>query len=95
MNPIPAAFLVGAMIVVRKWSDGKNVEIANVLGIAGVALGLATLGTINKDLGRAFGALIVVSVALWQAPDVLKKVEKGTITGKGKPVSKPYGPQER
>jgi hypothetical protein len=95
MNPISAAFLVGAMIVVRKWSSGKSIEIDNVLGIAGVALGLAVIGTINKELGRAFGALVVVSVALWQAPDLLKKIEKGTKTGKGKPISKPYGPQER
>lgn len=95
MNPIPAAFLVGAMIVVRKWSSGKSLEINNVLGIAGVALSLAVLGTINKELGRSFGLLVVVSVALFQAPDLLKKVEIGTKTGKGKPISKPYGPQER
>lgn len=76
MNPIIASFLVGAMVTVRKWSKGEMLAVENVLGIAGVAIGLTVLGTINKDLGRSFGALVVVSVALFQLGPLLDPITK-------------------
>lgn len=74
MNPIAASFLVGAMVVTRRWSQGENITIDNVLGIAGVALGLAVVGSMDRALGRAFGLLIVVSVALFQLGPLLENV---------------------
>lgn len=93
MNPIPAAFLIGTMTVLSRWSQGKGVAIDNVLGIAGVAVTLGVLAAINEQLARSFGALAVVGVALYQAPKI---VTKAGYTSKGiKPAAKPYGPQER
>lgn len=87
MNPIAATFLVGAMIVTRQWSKGDTVTIDNVVGIAGVALGLAVVGSMNKDLGRAFGLLVVVSVALFQLGPLLENVnptQRGQSGGSGR-----------
>lgn len=93
MNPIPAAFLVGVMVTLSRWSQGKGIAIDNVLGVAGVAVTLGVLAAINEQLARSFGALTVVGVALWQAPKI---TTAAGFTSKGikPPNTKPYGRQE-
>lgn len=86
MSPLAAAFLVAAMVTVSKWSEGKQLDITNIMGMAGVAVGLTIVGSINKDLGRAFAVLIVVSVALFQLPDLLPQFKN---TGKGTQYTPP------
>lgn len=80
MNPIAAAIVVGALVVGGKLARGKSPNVDNGIGVAGVAIGLALLSEINKDLGRAFATLVVVAVALVHFPAIARSVglmEKG------------------
>lgn len=73
MAPIPAALVVGILVVLGKWSIGKSPSIDNAVGVAGIAIVLAILDEVNQPLSRAFGALVLVSALA--AP-----VEKGSKT---------------
>lgn len=80
MNPIPAAFLVGVIVVIRKWSEGKPLDPTNAIGVAGLAVTLAVVSSMNKQLGRAFGLLAVLGVGLAQAPRI---IEDAGVTNRG------------
>lgn len=81
MNPIPASFLIGLIVALAKWSKGENISMDNVLGVAGSALTLGVLAAMNRDLARAFGALAVVGVALFQVPEILERAGFGSSSG--------------
>lgn len=73
MNPITVALATGALVVLGKWSRGQDPNIDNAIGVAGIAVGLALLDQIDARLGRAFGVLILVSVAVVHLPEIAKK----------------------
>ncbi len=73
MNPIPASLLIGVLVTLRKWSNGEQISIENVLGVAGTAVVLGVLAAINRDLARAFGALAVLAVALAHVPTIFER----------------------
>lgn len=70
MNPVSVALTVGVLVILGKWSRGKEPNIDNAIGIAGVAIGLAALEQINESLAKGFGVLILVSVATIHVPKI-------------------------
>ena len=70
MNPVSVALTVGVLVILGKWSRGKEPNIDNAIGVAGVAIGLAALEQINEPLARGFGVLILVSVATIHVPKI-------------------------
>lgn len=70
MNPVSVALTVGVMVILGKWARGKEPNIDNAVGVAGVAIGLAALEQINDQLAKGFGVLILVSVATIHLPKI-------------------------
>lgn len=91
MNPIVVGLLLGAVTTVARWARGKTMTVDTVVGVAGVAIGLAVVDQMNKDLAKAMGTLIVVSVVIVQGPAIFDAVSKTTsgVTKKGGTVAKP------
>lgn len=77
MNPIVASMVIGVMVTLSRWRKGEMISIDNVIGIAGVAVSLAVISQMNKDLARSFGTLAVVGTALYQVPDIVKATGLG------------------
>lgn len=73
MNPLVTGLLVGALTTIGRWSRGKGLTIDTVLGVLGVAFGLAIIEQFNKDLAKAFSALVIVAVAWVHLPHILKQ----------------------
>lgn len=73
MNPVTVALATGAMVVLGKWSRDQAPNIDNAIGVAGIAIGLALLDQIDARLARAFGVLILLSVAVVHLPEIAKK----------------------
>lgn len=71
MNPLVAAATVAAMTTLGRWARGKGLTIDTVLGVVGVALGLAIIDQANAKLARGLGALIVIGVAAAHLPTLL------------------------
>lgn len=70
MNPVSVALTVGVLVVLGKWARGKEPNIDNAIGVAGVAIGLAALEQIDETLAKSFGILILVSVATIHVPKI-------------------------
>lgn len=70
MNPVSVALTVGVLVILGKWARGKEPNIDNAVGVAGVAIGLAALEQINDQLAKGFGVLILVSVATVHLPKI-------------------------
>lgn len=73
MNPVTVSLAVGALVVLGKWSRDQSPNIDNAIGVAGVAIGLALLDQIDGRLSKAFGTLILVSVAVVHLPQIARK----------------------
>jgi hypothetical protein len=73
MNPVTVSLAVGVLVVLGKWSRDQSPNIDNAIGVAGVAIGLALLDQIDGRLSKAFGTLILVSVAVVHLPEIAKK----------------------
>jgi len=73
VNPVTVALSTGVLVVLGKWARGQEPNIDNAIGVAGVAIGLAILDQIDGKLARAFGVLILVSVAVVHLPEIAKK----------------------
>lgn len=71
MTPIVASILVGLMTTLGRWAKGKGLTIDTVVGVVVLALSLALIEQANEKLARAFGALVVVGVALVHAPIII------------------------
>lgn len=71
MTPIVTAVIVGLMTTLGRWARGKGLTIDTVVGVVVLALTLAVIEQGNEKLARAFGALVVVGVALAHAPIIL------------------------
>lgn len=71
MTPIVASVLVGLMTTLGRWAKGKGLTIDTVVGVVVLALSLALIEQANEKLARAFGALVVVGVALVHAPIII------------------------
>lgn len=71
MTPIVASVLVGLMTTLGRWAKGKGLTIDTVVGVVILALSLALIEQANEKLARAFGALVVVGVALVHAPIII------------------------
>lgn len=71
MSPLMAAFTVAAMTTLGKWARGKSLSVDTVVGLVGVAVGLAVVDQANARLARAMGALVVIGVAVAHLPTVL------------------------
>lgn len=76
MKPVPAVVLVGLLTVGGTWARDKELKIATAVGIAGVALGLAILHSMNADFAEKFGVLVVVGTAAWQAKPLFDAISK-------------------
>lgn len=81
MNPVPAALMVAVLTIVGRWSRGKDFDsetaTKNAIGVGGVAIGLAFISEMNEQLGKAFGALVVVGVALYHLGPISDSVTRG------------------
>lgn len=81
MNPVPAALMVAVLTIVGRWSRGKDFDTdtatKNAIGVGGVAIGLAFISEVNEELGKAFGALVVVGVAMYHLKPISNAVTKG------------------
>jgi hypothetical protein len=82
MSPIVAAVTVAAMTTLGRWARGKTLTIDTVVGVVGVALGLAVVEQANTRLARQLGALIVIGVAAAHLPILL---DSTGLTGSGAP----------
>jgi hypothetical protein len=63
MDAVPTAVVVGALVIGGKASQSKTPSMQNIIGIGGVALGLAMLEQINERLASAFSLLVIFGVA--------------------------------
>jgi len=75
MNPIPAAILTATITTLGRWAKGKGMTVDTVVGLVFLAVFLAALEQANAKLARAFGALIVVSVAIVHLPAILPNMK--------------------
>lgn len=78
MNPIPAALITATITTLSRWSRGKGLTINTVVGLVGIAIGLAVLGELNEQFAKAMGALVVVGTLVAQGPDLFNAVAKAT-----------------
>lgn len=69
--------VAGALLTAGKWARGQTPTVQNGIGIAGIALGLALLEQINAQLAKAFGVLILVSIAIVHLPTIVKELGFG------------------
>jgi len=73
MNPIAAAFTTVTITTLGRWAKGKGLTIDTVVGFVFLAIFLTVADQANPKLARAFGALVVVSVAIVHLPAILGK----------------------
>jgi len=78
MNPVPAALLTATITTLSRWSRGKGLTINTVVGLVGIAIGLAVLGEFNEQFAKAMGALVVVGTLVAQGPDLFNAVARAT-----------------
>ena len=78
MNPVPAAMLTAAITTLSRWSRGKGLTINTVVGLVGIAIGLAVLDQFNESFAKAMGALIVVGTLVAQGPELWNAIGKAT-----------------
>jgi hypothetical protein len=78
MNPIPAAFLTATITTLSRWSRGKGLTVNTVVGLVGIAVGLALLDQFNESFAKAMGALIVIGTLVAQGPTLWNAVAKAT-----------------
>lgn len=76
MKPVPAVVLIGLLTVGGTWARKKELKIETGVGIAGVALGLAILHSMNEGFAEKFGILAVVGTAAWQAKPLFDAISK-------------------
>jgi hypothetical protein len=72
MNPVTTALTTGVLVILGKWARGQTPNVDNAIGVAGIAICLAVLEQIDERLGKAFGVLILVSVATVHLPEIVK-----------------------
>lgn len=72
LNPVTVAVISGALVVGGKWARGQSPNIDNAVGVAGIAIGLAVLDQMNEQLSNAFGALILITLAIVHFPAISK-----------------------
>lgn len=74
-----------ALVVGGKWARGAAPNIDNAIGIAGIALGLAMLEQFNVKFAKAFGVLILMSLAVVHLPTIVQAagLSKGSATPVG------------
>jgi hypothetical protein len=89
MSPIVAAATVAAMTTLGRWARGKGLTIDTVVGLVGVALGLAVIEQANAKLARGLGALVVIGVAAAHLPILL---DQTGLTGTTRPGTGLPGP---
>lgn len=82
LDPVETAVITGALVVGGKWARGKSPNIDNAVGIAGVAICLAILETMNKQFASAFAALILVTVSFVHLPAIVKAAGFGKMADK-------------
>lgn len=92
MNPIVAAVTVAAMTTLGRWARGKTLTIDTVVGVVGVALGLAVIDQANARLARQLGALIVIGVAAAHLPLLLDSTGLTGVTRNVRPGTGQPGP---
>ena len=73
MSPVMSALTVGGLTTLGRWANDKGLTIDTIVGIMGVAIILTFIQQANEDLASAFGALIIVAVAIVQLPAILAK----------------------
>ena len=78
MSPLVAAATVAAMTTLGRWARGKTLTIDTVVGMVGVAIGLAILEQANAKFARGFGILVVIGVAVAHLPTL---VDASGLTG--------------
>lgn len=88
MNPLAVGLVLGAVTTLARWARGKQASVDTVVGVVGVALGLAVIEQANKDFAKALGTLAVVGVSIVHLGDLLEAVRKAT---EG-PPKQPGGP---
>lgn len=68
MNPAIAAVVVGVITYLGRVARGKPMSIQVAVGIGGLAVSLAILDQIDRELARKFGVLAIVATLLahWQ-----------------------------
>lgn len=77
LNPVSVAVISGALVVFGKWAQNKTPNIDNAVGIAGIALGLATIEQMNEKLASAFSVLILTTIAMVYLPIIVKATGLG------------------
>lgn len=68
MSPVIAAIFVGGITYLGRVARDKPMSINVVVGVGGLALGLAMLEQVNRDLAQKFAILAIVGTLLahWQ-----------------------------
>lgn len=77
MNPIPAAILTAGITTLGRWAKGEGLTVTTVVGLVFLAIFLSVLEQANGKAARAFGLLVVVSVAIVHLPAILPKANLG------------------
>lgn len=67
MTPIVAGLTIATITTIGKWRRGKTLDIQTVVGLVGVAVSLALIEQIDKELARAFATLAIVGTLLAHA----------------------------
>jgi hypothetical protein len=92
MSPLVAAATVAAMTTLGRWARGKGLTIDTVVGLVGVALGLAIIEQANVKLSRGLGALVVIGVATAHLPTLLDSTGLTGVTRNIRPGTGLPGP---
>lgn len=78
MNPLAVGLILGAITTLARWARGKQASVDTVVGVVGVAIGLAVVEQANKEFAKALGTLVVVGVSVVHAGDLFEAVRKAT-----------------
>lgn len=74
MNTATATLLAGTFMIIGQWVQDKPVTARLIIGIIVAALFVSLIGEANPKLGNAFGALLLVSAVIGNAPAIIKRM---------------------
>lgn len=85
MSTTNSAVLTGVIVTTGRWAEGHSLDMRVIVGAGFLTLGLAALGSMNDNLARNMGVLILVAAVMrYMLPIITKtQITKSPSAGSG------------
>lgn len=84
MNPFNAMVLTAIIVAAGSWrSKSKQIQFKTFVGAGMVAIMLAFLSSVDKELARKFALLILVASLFYYGPDIFGAIQKVAVSTPG------------